>query len=59
MKQKVLFSVFVLLCSIQVMAANLVIERYAGEEMVQDIALIGKWVFVETDLQLLDKAGNL
>ena len=38
MKQKVLFSVFVLLCSIQVMAANLVIERYAGAEMVQDIA---------------------
>lgn len=59
MKQKVLFSVFVLLCSIQVMAANLVIERYAGAEMVQDIALIGKWVFVETDLQLLDKEGNI
>lgn len=59
MKQKVLFSVFVLLCSIQVMAANLVIERYAGAEMVQDIALIGKWVFVETDLQLLDKEGNV
>ena len=59
MKQKVLFSVLVLLCSIQVMAANLVIERYAGAEMVQDIALIGKWVFVETDLQLLDKEGNV
>lgn len=59
MKQKVLFSVLVLLCSIQVMAANLVIERYAGAEMVQDIALIGKWVFVETDLQLLDKEGNI
>lgn len=59
MKQKVLFSVLVLLCSIQVMATNLVIERYAGAEMVQDIALIGKWVFVETDLQLLDKEGNV
>lgn len=59
MKQKVVFSVLVLLCSIQVMAANLVIERYAGAEMVQDIALIGKWVFVETDLQLLDKEGNI
>jgi hypothetical protein len=26
---------------------------------VQDIALIGKWVFVDTDLQLLDKQGNV
>ena len=27
--------------------------------MVQDIALIGKWVFVDTNLQLLDKQGNV
>jgi hypothetical protein len=37
----------------------LVIERYTGAEMAKDIALIGKWVFVGEDLQLLDKAGNV
>jgi hypothetical protein len=42
-----------------ILATNLVVERYAGAEMVQDIALIGKWVFVDTDLQLLDKQGNV
>jgi len=42
-----------------ILATNLVVERYAGAEMVQDIALIGKWVFVDTNLQLLDKQGNV
>ena len=59
MKQKVLFSLVALFCLVQVMATNLVIERYTGAEMAKDIALIGKWVFVGEDLQLLDKAGNV
>ena len=42
-----------------ILATNLVVERYAGAEMLQDIALIGKWVFVDTNLQLLDKEGNV
>ena len=42
-----------------ILATNLVVERYAGAEMLQDIALIGKWVFVDTNLQLLDKEGNI
>lgn len=59
MKQKIVLLAFAILCGMNVLATNLVIERYAGAEMVQDIAVIGKWVFVDTNLQLLDKEGNL
>lgn len=59
MKQKFLFLLIALLSAVQVMATNLVIERYTGAEMAKDIALIGKWVFVGTDLLLLDKADNV
>ena len=59
MKQKIVLLAFTILCGMNVLATNLVIERYAGAEMVQDIAVIGKWVFVDTNLQLLDKEGNI
>ena len=59
MRQKILVLALAVLCSMPILATNLVIERYAGAEMVQDIALIGKWVFVGTDLQLVDKQGNV
>jgi hypothetical protein len=59
MKQKIVLLAIAILCGMNVLATNLVIERYAGAEMVQDIALIGKWVFVDTNLQLLDKQGNV
>ena len=59
MKQKIVLLAIAILCGMNVLATNLVIERYAGAEMVQDIALIGKWVFVDTYLQLLDKEGNI
>lgn len=59
MKQKFLFSFVVLLLSMQVMATNLVIERMSGADMQQNIALIGKWVFVGEDLQLIDKDGRV
>lgn len=51
--------IFALLCSLQTMAINLVIQQTDGAQQLQDIALIGKWVFVGEELQLLDKAGNL
>lgn len=57
--KKCLFLVSIILCSMQILASNLVIDRHSGAEMLQDIAVIGKWVFVGEDLQLLDKAGNL
>ena len=59
MRQKILVLALAVLCSMPILATNLVFERYAGAEMVQDIALIGKWVFMDTNLQLLDKEGNV
>jgi hypothetical protein len=59
MRQKILVLALTVLCSMPILATSLVIERYAGAEMVQDIALIGKWVFMDTNLQLLDKEGNV
>lgn len=56
---KKIFLFFAFLCSLQVMALNLVVEHRSGAELLQDIALIGKWVYVGDDLQLLDKTGNV
>ena len=47
------------LCSLQCMATSLVLLQTDGVQQLQDIAKIGKWVFVEENLQLLDKVGNL
>ena len=38
---------------------NLVVEHRSGADLLQDIAKIGKWVFVEDNLQLLDQSGNV
>ena len=59
MRQKFLVLLMALLCSMQVMATSIVVERVTGANMVQNIALIGKWVFMDTNLQLLDKEGNV
>lgn len=57
MKKILLF--FALICSLQMMAANLVVEHRSGADLLQDISLIGKWIYVGEDLQLLDKQGNV
>ena len=49
----------VILCSLQTMATNLVLERRSDKEVLQDIAIIGKLVFVEDSIRLLDKEGIL
>ena len=50
----------IIFCSLQTMATNLVIEHRSGaEEIKQDIARIGKLIFVEENIQLLDKDGNI
>ena len=49
----------VICCSLQTMATNLVIEPRSGTEKMQDIALIGKLVFVEDSIRLLDKSGDI
>ena len=41
------------------MVANLVVEHRSGADLLQDISLIGKWIYVGEDLQLLDKQGNV
>ena len=41
------------------MAINLVVEHRSGADLLQDISLIGKWIYVGEDLQLLDKQGNV
>ena len=48
-----------ILCSLQVMALDLVVEHRSGMDLLQDVAIIGKWVFLGEDLQLLDKQGNV
>lgn len=58
MKNKFIL-MFVLFCSMQMMATNLVLLKSDGQQQLQDIATIGKWVYVGDELQLLDKAGNV
>ena len=56
MKRIFLFLAFV--CSMQMMALNLVVEKRSGAEAAQDLAVIGKWVYEGDNLVLLDKEGN-
>ena len=58
MKLKFIF-LCIIFCSLQTMATNLVIEHRSGAEEMQDIARIGKLIFVEENIQLLDKDGNI
>ena len=47
----------VICCSLQTMATNLVLVQSSGAEEMQDIATIGKLVFVEDSIRLLNKEG--
>ena len=49
----------VICCSLQTLATNLVLVQSSGAEEKKDIAKIGKLVFVEENIQLLDKDGNI
>jgi hypothetical protein len=57
MKQKLFFSLLALLIGAQVAATNLVLLKTDGTQQLQDIATIGKWVYVGDDLQLLSHDG--
>ena len=46
-------------CSLQMMATNLVLLKSDGSQQLQDIATIGKWVYVGDDLQLLSHSGEV
>ena len=41
------------------MATNLVVETRTGSGLSNDIAIIGKWMFVGQNLALLDKNGGI
>ena len=57
---KKLFTLFlVFVCSLQMMAVNLVFEHRSGADFLKDVAAIGKWVYVGDSLQLIDKQGNV
>lgn len=56
-KKLLLFLAFV--CSLQMIAVNLVIENRTGAALLKDVVLIGKWVYEGDNLQLLDKHGNV
>ncbi len=43
----------------QLMATQIVISPQSGAEIVQNVSMIGKWVFVGNNLQLLDHSENV
>ena len=51
--------IYIIFCSLQTMATNLVIEHRSGAEEMQDIATIGKLVFEGENIHLLDRDGNI
>ena len=59
MKRSILFSFAVLFVGLQLMATNLVLLKSDGSQQLQDIATIGKWVYVGDDLQLFSHSGEV
>jgi hypothetical protein len=41
------------------MAVDLLVEHCSGANLLQDVAVIGKWVYVDENLILVDKAGEV
>ena len=41
------------------LATNLVVETRTGSGLTNDVAIIGKWMFVGKNLALLDKGGRI
>jgi hypothetical protein len=58
-KMKKLFLFLAFVCSMQMMALNIVVENRSGAEVVKDVAVVGKGVYEGENLVLLDKEGNL
>lgn len=48
-----------LICSLQIMAVDLLVEHCSGANLLQEVAVIGKWVYVDENLILVDKAGEV
>ena len=56
MKNKLIL-ICAVFCSLQMMASNLVLLKSDGTQQLQDIATIGKLVFVGDDMQLVSHDG--
>ena len=54
-----LFFVFAMLCSMHMLAVNIRLESTSGAQSSQDIAKIGKLIFVDDEVRLVDKSGNV
>ena len=48
-----------IVCGMQAMATNLVVETKSGSALSNDIAIVGKWVFMGNNLILMGKDGNI
>ena len=51
--------IFALLCSMQMMAVDLVVQTRTGTDLTNDIAIIGKWMFENQNLLLIGKDGTI
>ena len=54
-----LFFVFAMLCSMHMLAVNIRLESTSGAQSSQDIAKIGKLIFVDDEIRLVDKSGTV
>ena len=59
MRHKLFLSVMVLAFGAQMMGANLVLVKSNGQQEAQNVATIGKWVYVGNDLQLISHDGEV
>ena len=59
MRHKLFLSVMVLAFGAQMMGANLVLVKSNGQQEAQNVAAIGKWVYVGNDLQLISHDGEV
>ena len=59
MRHKLFLSVMVLAFGAQMMGANLVLVKSNGQQEIQNVATIGKWVYVGNDLQLISHDGEV
>ena len=48
-----------LLCCLSLMAEHIVVQPRTGAELAEDVAVIGKWVFVGNTMLLLDHQGEM
>jgi hypothetical protein len=58
MKKKLVF-VFTLMCTMCAMATQLVVHNVDETMQLHDVSVIGKWLFVNDSIQLLDKNGAI